>query len=224
MQEVARRGKALREELDGVQAELDEALASLPNPPDPTAADEDTVLYERGEAGRERQGPPRARRALDRHGGGSARGRLALRLPQGRPRAARARARALGARAAARQGLRAGRPARAGARGGAARHRLPARHRAADLPPGRRRALPDGHQRGGARLAARGRDRRRRAAAAALRRLLALLPARGGRRRARHARAVPRAPVRQGRDVLVRRAPRRRSTSTSGCSPTRRRS
>jgi seryl-tRNA synthetase len=52
MQEVARRGKALREELDGVQAELDEALASLPNPPDPTAADEDEVLYERGEGGR----------------------------------------------------------------------------------------------------------------------------------------------------------------------------
>jgi seryl-tRNA synthetase len=52
MQEVARRGKALRAELDGVQAELDEALASLPNPPDPTAADEDLVLYERGEAGR----------------------------------------------------------------------------------------------------------------------------------------------------------------------------
>jgi seryl-tRNA synthetase len=53
MQEVARRGKALREELEGVQAELDEALGSLPNPPDPTAADEDTVLYERGQAGRE---------------------------------------------------------------------------------------------------------------------------------------------------------------------------
>jgi seryl-tRNA synthetase len=52
MQEVARRGRALREELDGVQAELDEALASLPNPPDPTAADEDEVMYERGEAGR----------------------------------------------------------------------------------------------------------------------------------------------------------------------------
>ncbi len=49
MQEVARRGKALREELDGVQAELDEALAALPNPPHPTAADEDEVLYERGE-------------------------------------------------------------------------------------------------------------------------------------------------------------------------------
>jgi seryl-tRNA synthetase len=53
MQEVARRAKALREELDGVQAELDEALASLPNPPDQTAADEDTVLYERGDGGRE---------------------------------------------------------------------------------------------------------------------------------------------------------------------------
>jgi seryl-tRNA synthetase len=52
MQEVARRGKALREELDGVQAELDEGLAALPNPPDPTAADEDEVLYERGAAGR----------------------------------------------------------------------------------------------------------------------------------------------------------------------------
>jgi seryl-tRNA synthetase len=53
MREVARRAKALRDELDGVQAELDEALASLPNPPDQTAADEDTVLYERGDGGRE---------------------------------------------------------------------------------------------------------------------------------------------------------------------------
>jgi seryl-tRNA synthetase len=52
MQEVARRGRALREELDGVQAELDEALALLPNPPDPTAADGDEVLYERGEGGK----------------------------------------------------------------------------------------------------------------------------------------------------------------------------
>jgi seryl-tRNA synthetase len=49
MQEIARRGKALREELETVQAELDELLASLPNPPDPTAADEDEVLYVRGE-------------------------------------------------------------------------------------------------------------------------------------------------------------------------------
>jgi seryl-tRNA synthetase len=52
MQEVARRAKALREELDGVQAELDETLSLLPNPPLPDAPDEDTVLYERGEAGR----------------------------------------------------------------------------------------------------------------------------------------------------------------------------
>ena len=47
-------------------------------------------------------------------------------------------------------------------------------------------------------------------AAAALRRLLALLPPRGRRRRARHARHLPRAPVRQGRDVHVRRRPRTR--------------
>jgi seryl-tRNA synthetase len=52
MQEVARRGKALREELDGVLADLDAALGALPNPPDPTAADDDEVLYERGEAGK----------------------------------------------------------------------------------------------------------------------------------------------------------------------------
>jgi seryl-tRNA synthetase len=52
MQEVARRGKALREELDAVQADLDAALAALPNPPDPTAAGDDEVLYERGGSGR----------------------------------------------------------------------------------------------------------------------------------------------------------------------------
>ena len=43
-------------------------------------------------------------------------------------------------------------------------------------------------------------------AAAALRGLLDLLPPRGRRRRPRHARHLPRPPVRQGRDVLVRRA------------------
>ena len=58
----------------------------------------------------------------------------------------------------------------------------------------------------------------------ALRGLLALLPPRGGRRGARHARDLPRAPVRQGRDVQLRRRPRTRATSTSGCSRTRRRS
>ena len=49
MQAVAARGKALREELDDVQEQLDAELALLPNPPDPTAADEDEVLYERGQ-------------------------------------------------------------------------------------------------------------------------------------------------------------------------------
>jgi seryl-tRNA synthetase len=51
MQEVARRVKALNQELADADAELQEALATLPNPPDPTAADEDTVLREVGEAG-----------------------------------------------------------------------------------------------------------------------------------------------------------------------------
>jgi seryl-tRNA synthetase len=51
MQEVSRRVKALGEELSGVEAELDEALASLPNPPDPSAADEDATVREVGDAG-----------------------------------------------------------------------------------------------------------------------------------------------------------------------------
>ena len=106
----------------------------------------------------------------------------------------------------ARRGLRAGDPAGARARAGAVRHRHAARHRAADLPPRRRRPLPRRHLRGRARLAARGRDPRRRDAAAPLRRLLPLLPPRGRRRRQGHARHLPRAPVRQGRDVQLRRA------------------
>jgi seryl-tRNA synthetase len=52
MQDVARRVKALNEELAGVESELDEAQMALPNPPDPTAADEDTTLREVGEAGK----------------------------------------------------------------------------------------------------------------------------------------------------------------------------
>jgi seryl-tRNA synthetase len=50
MQEVSRRVKALTEELSGVEAELDQALGLLPNPADPTAADEDETLREVGEA------------------------------------------------------------------------------------------------------------------------------------------------------------------------------
>ena len=50
MQEVSRRVKALGEELKGVEAELETAVASLPNPPDPSAADADTTLREVGDA------------------------------------------------------------------------------------------------------------------------------------------------------------------------------
>jgi seryl-tRNA synthetase len=49
MQQVSPRLKTLEEELAAVEAELREVLASLPNPPDPTAADEDEVLREVGE-------------------------------------------------------------------------------------------------------------------------------------------------------------------------------
>jgi seryl-tRNA synthetase len=44
MQDVARRAKALGEELASVEEELQRTLATLPNPPDPTAADEDTPI------------------------------------------------------------------------------------------------------------------------------------------------------------------------------------
>jgi len=50
MQDVSRRVKALGEELKGVESELETVLGTLPNPPDPTAADTDTTLREQGEA------------------------------------------------------------------------------------------------------------------------------------------------------------------------------
>ena len=49
MQEVSRRVKALSEELAAVEEQLQGVLALIPNPPDPTAADEDTTLREVGE-------------------------------------------------------------------------------------------------------------------------------------------------------------------------------
>jgi len=52
MQDIARRAKALGEELAQVQAELERAIVSLPNPPDPTAAEHDEVVREVGDAGR----------------------------------------------------------------------------------------------------------------------------------------------------------------------------
>jgi seryl-tRNA synthetase len=49
MQEVAGRVRALGEELADVEGELQAALGSLPNPPDPTAADADTEISRWGE-------------------------------------------------------------------------------------------------------------------------------------------------------------------------------
>jgi seryl-tRNA synthetase len=49
MQQVAAEVKRLGEELAAAEAELEVALRTLPNLPDPTAADEDTVLREVGE-------------------------------------------------------------------------------------------------------------------------------------------------------------------------------
>lgn len=49
MRELAARGKELKERIDRVETRLAEVQAGIPNPPDPTAADEDTVLREEGE-------------------------------------------------------------------------------------------------------------------------------------------------------------------------------
>ncbi len=51
MKEVAQRAKSLSEEVTRVDAELQAALAALPNPPDPAAPEQDTPLREVGEAG-----------------------------------------------------------------------------------------------------------------------------------------------------------------------------
>ena len=83
---------------------------------------------------RDRPGSSRAGGLADRHGARRAHVGIAVRVSARRARAARVRARALCAREAPRAGSRAGDPAGARARAGAVRHRLPARHRAADLP------------------------------------------------------------------------------------------
>jgi seryl-tRNA synthetase len=51
MQEVAQKVKVLSQELADADAELQAALSTLPNPPDPSAADEDTTVREEGSAG-----------------------------------------------------------------------------------------------------------------------------------------------------------------------------
>ncbi len=50
LQEVKRAREALEQELAAVDADYDAALLTLPNPPDPSAADEDTDLRVVGEA------------------------------------------------------------------------------------------------------------------------------------------------------------------------------
>jgi seryl-tRNA synthetase len=52
MQALSPRLKERQDELAEIEAELNQLLASLPNPPDPTAADEDATLREVGEAGK----------------------------------------------------------------------------------------------------------------------------------------------------------------------------
>jgi len=56
MQEVSRTAKGLTEELTQVEADLARVLASLPNPPDPQAADSDAVLRQIGEGAALREG------------------------------------------------------------------------------------------------------------------------------------------------------------------------
>ena len=191
-----------------------------PTRPPPTRTPSLREVGERGPTGRDHL--ELAGRA-DRHGGRREGRRLALRLPEGRPRAARAGARALGAGGAARPRLRAGRPARAGARGGAVRHRLPAR-----TPSSRSTAWPTTRCTSPARPRCRWprctRARSSTRAAAALRRLLAVLPARGGRRG--HAtRAASSACTSSTRSrCSLRRARGVARPSTSGCWRSRRRS
>ena len=203
---------------------------ALPNLPDPDAPDgmteEDAVVAPRGRrAARVRlraARPPRDRHRArpDRHGErGAQRLRLALRLPQGRPGAARAGAGPLRDRAGPRRGPRAGGAAGPGPRRGrstgpascpatATRStRSPRTSSSWSAPPrSRSPACTPTRSSTPARPAA------------ALRRLLDLLPPRGRRRRPRHPRHLPRPPVRQGRDVLVRRARgvRRRARAPAG--------
>jgi seryl-tRNA synthetase len=51
--QLKERRTALEAELQEIETSYDAALAAVPNPPDPSAADEDTVLREVGEAGAE---------------------------------------------------------------------------------------------------------------------------------------------------------------------------
>ena len=219
--------KELEPKLADAEATLTGLLASTPNLPDPSAPDggEDDAV----EIKRNHDQPPvfdfevRDHVALGELLGvldierGVAHERLTVRLPAGRHRAAAVRARPQRDGHPDAGGLHPGDPAGARARGGDVRHGVPAVGRREHLPHRRGRPVPGRHGRGTARRAAHGRDHRRGAAAGALRGLFDVLPARGRQLRQGPRRDVPRAPVRQGRDVHVhrrrRRAPRRTSSS-----------
>ena len=202
---VSRAGQgAARGAARGVRgASCRRSLVTLPNLPDPTAADEDDGRCARSArpARPARDHLELAGELIDMERGARAVG-LALRLPARRPRAARAGARALGAgeARAATASSRSSRPCSCARR----RCTAPA---SCPTPSSRSTACPT------TTCTSSGRARSRwprctparsstAAPAAALRRLLAVLPARGGRRGQGHARHLPRAPVRQGRDVL----------------------
>ena len=89
--------KARSEQAREAEAELQEVLRTLPNLPDPTAAEpEDEVLRVVGERAEDGARPPRARRRADRHGARRAAVGRALPDPARRSRDARAGARAVG--------------------------------------------------------------------------------------------------------------------------------
>ena len=218
-EELARAEAELRE----VEAERDEPAAGLPNLAEDEAPDggEDDALELR------RVGEPpsfgftparprgdRAGRGEHRPGGGRARLGRALRLPAGAAGAGAARPGRPRHGPPRGPGLHPRRAARAGARGGDVGDRLLPDRPGLDLPHGRGRPLPGGHLRGAAGGPARRPDPRRGRPAPALRAAVHLLPPRGRRRRQGHPRHLPRAPVRQGRDVLVRAARRSRAPST----------
>ena len=100
----------------------------------PTRRPTDTVLREVGEAGRDRPRPPGAGRLDDRHGARRGAVGLALRRTCAATWCCSSSRSSVRDGQARRRGLRAGDPAGAGARAGAVRDRLSARHRAADLP------------------------------------------------------------------------------------------
>ena len=216
MREVSARIKELETELAAVEADRD---APRRHDSEPARSRGPRRRHRRGcrrpargrRAARVRVRGPRSSRSRagprpDRDREGRRGLRLALRLPARRSRAGRAGADPLRRRAGRGAGLHPGRPAGAGPGGAALRDRLlPGRARD-DLRGRKGRALPRRHLRGGAGRPARRRDPRRRRSADPLRGDLDLLPPRGGGGRQGHAGDLPRPSVRQGRDVLVRRA------------------